>query len=158
MRHTRIADLGETLRLTLRQVEASAEPGLQLRPYQDVKAADYLPSLTCDDEARFAINISLKKLVPTSVRDLGLHSKVRAVQGHSKLPSNFNPDALGVLLGLQACAAMGHISHASSSVNYRSMNQRGLVLLPMALRGTTTASMCALYGGGSTPPGHVCNP
>ena len=68
----------------------------------------YLASLTCNDKARFIFNIFPKKLIPAGVEDLGFHIKVRAVQGHSSLPRNYDPSSLGELLGVKMCSDVGY--------------------------------------------------
>ena len=56
---------------------------------------------TCKHKAWFIFNIFPKKLIPAGVEDLGFHIKVRAVQGHSSLPRNYDPAALGELLDIK---------------------------------------------------------
>ena len=100
--------------------------------YHDVDAVSYLASLTCNDKARFISNIFPKKLIPAGVEDLRFHIKVRAVQGHSSLPRNYDPSALGELLDLKKRSDMGYIFHASSNANYDSIDAHGLVLSPFS--------------------------
>ena len=73
---------------------------------------------------------SRKKLIPAGVEDLGFHTKVRAVQGHSSLPRKYDPSSLGELLDVKMRSDMGYIFHASSNVNYDSVDAHGLVLSP----------------------------
>ena len=157
LRHNHVADLDSTLHLSLHQLAAFITPGAKLRPYHDVDGASCLASLTCNDKARFIFNISPKKMIPQGIEDLGFHIKVRAVQGHSSLPRDYDPSALGVLLDIKACSDMGYIFHASSNVNYDSINSYGLVLSPFSHglgqeRGRVGVRF--VYAGGVTPPRH----
>ena len=67
-------------------------------------------------------------MIPAGIEDLGFHITIRAVQGHSSLPRNYDPSALGELLDLKKFSDMGYIFHTPSNVNYDSINADGLVL------------------------------
>ena len=155
LRHNHVADLDSTLHLSLHQVAAFTDPWTKLRPYHDVDAVSYLASLTCNDRARFIFNISPKKMFPAGIEDLGFHIKVRAVQGHSSLPRNNDPSALGELLDLQTCSDMCYIFHASSNVNYDSIDAHGLVLSPFSHglgHEKGRVGVHFVYAGGVTQP------
>ena len=157
LRHRHAADLDSTLHLSLHQVAAVKDPKLGLRPFFDVDAASYLACLTCNDKAGFVFNISPENMIPSCVEDLGFHIRIRAVQGHSSLPKRYDPSALGELLDLQARKAMGYVFHASSNVNYNSIDQHGLVLLPFAHglgHEKGRAGVHFVYAGGTTAPRH----
>ena len=157
LRHSHVADLDSSLHLSLHQLAAFIDPGSRLRPYHDVDAVSYLASLTCNDKARFIFNIFPKKLIPAGVEDLGFHIKVRAVQGHSSLPRNYDPSALGELLDVKACSDMGYIFHASSNVNYDSIDAHGLVLSPYSHgigHEEGRVGVHFVYAGGVTQPRH----
>ena len=157
LRHSHVADLDSTLGLSLHQLAAFIDPWTRLRPYHDVDAVSYLASLTCNDKARFIFNIFPKKLIPAGVEDLGFHIKVRAVQGHSSLPRNYDPSALGELLDIKMCSDMGYSFHASSNVNYDSIDAHGLVLSPYSHgvgHEKGRVGVRFVYAGGVTQPRH----
>ena len=156
-RHNHVADLDSTLHLSLHQVAAFTDPWTKLRPYHDVDAVSYLASLTCNDKARFIFNIFPKQMIPAGIEDSGFHIKIRVVQGHSSLPRNYDPSALGELLGLKKCSDMGYIFHASSNANYDSIDAHGLVLSPFSHRlghEKGRVGVHFVYAGGVTPPRH----
>ena len=157
LRHSHLADLDSTLHLSLHQIAAFPDPWTKLRPCHDVDAVSYLASLACNDKARFIFNIFPENMIPAGVEVLGFHIKVRAVQGHSSLPRNYDPSALGELLDLKKCVILGNIFHASSNVNYDSINAHGLVLSPFFHglgheKGRVGARF--VYAGGVTHPRH----
>ena len=155
LRHSHVAALDSSLHLSLHQLAAFIDPGSRLRPYHDVDAVSYLASLTRNDKARFIFNIFPKKLIPAGVEDLGFHIKVRAVQGHSSLPRNYDPSALGELLDVRMCSDMGYIFHASSNVNYDSIDAHGLVLSPYSHgHEKGRVGVHFVYAGGVTQPRH----
>ena len=117
----------------------------------------YLASLTCNDKARLIFNIFPKKQIPAGVEDVRFHIKVRAFQGHSSLPRNYDPSALGELLDIKACSDMGYIFHASSNVNYDSIDAHGLVLEPYSHgigHEKGRVGVHFVHAGGVTQPRH----
>ena len=153
LRHRNVADLDSTLHLSLHQAAAITDPKLGLRPFFDVDAASYLACLTYNDKAWFVFKISPKKMIPSCVEDLGFYIKIRAARGHSSLPRGYNPDALGDLLDLRACRAMGHMFHVSSHENYHSIDQHGLFAHGLG-KEKGRVGVHFVYAGGTSPPRH----